>query len=159
MFEQQSDAKINWMVWLDWWNMDRDYIKLRLHAKVAKPSPSINVVLGPKKINVQDFCKRFNELTNSNNRLEVLCVKVYLYSNKSYDIVINNPPITCLIKRFLSLVGGSNRPDKDIIGKVNKQHVLKLIKIKQSDINTFRIKYAFKLILGSLKSIGIGIGN
>lgn len=139
--------------------MDRDYIKLRLHAKVVKPNPAINVVLGPKKINVHEFCKRFNELTNSNNRSEVLCVKVYLYSDKSYDIVIGNPPITCLIKRLLSLVGGSNEPSKNIIGKVNKQQVLKLIKTKQNDINTFRTKYAFKLILGSLKSMGIGIGN
>ncbi len=62
-------------------------------------------------------------------------------------------------QKILITCGSSNRPNKDIIGKVNKQHVLKLIKIKQSDINTFRIKYTFKLILGSLKPIGIGIGN
>ncbi|PIM96373.1 50S ribosomal subunit protein L11 [Candidatus Hodgkinia cicadicola] len=137
-----------------------NYIKLRMIARMAKPNPSINVILGPRKINIVEFCKKFNELTANNNNLEALCVKIYLYPNKDYNIVINNPSITCLIRRYLSLKEDLNTQNKELVAsKINKQCILKLIRKKKTDINTFRIKYAIKLIIGSIKSIGIIIGN
>ncbi|PIM95938.1 50S ribosomal subunit protein L11 [Candidatus Hodgkinia cicadicola] len=136
----------------------RDYIKLRLLAKKTKPNPSINVILGQKRINIADFCKKFNELTINNENLEALCVKVYLYQNKDYDIIVKNPSIACLIKKYVSSNEDLNMLNKEKI-IVNKICVLKIIKKKINDINTFKIKYAFKMVIGSLKSMGMNIEN
>lgn len=38
-------------------------VKLQLEAGKATPAPPVGTALGPKGINIMDFCKRFNAAT------------------------------------------------------------------------------------------------
>ena len=38
-------------------------LKLQLEAGKANPAPPVGTALGPQGINIQDFCKQFNEAT------------------------------------------------------------------------------------------------
>ena len=41
------------------------YIKLQIPAGKANPSPPVGTALGPRGLNIMEFCKQFNAATQS----------------------------------------------------------------------------------------------
>ncbi|MFP3039930.1 MAG: uL11 family ribosomal protein [Candidatus Hodgkinia cicadicola] len=134
-----------------------DFVRIKVCANLAKPSSTINIIFNQKKLNIIEFCDRFNKLTLFNKNSEPLCVKVLIYKNKKYEILICSPSISCLIKKLLSLKTFSQEPSKQNVELIKRSEVFILIKRKRYDLNTFSIKQSISLIIGSLRSLGIGI--
>ncbi len=57
-------------------------------------------VLDQSRLDAPEFCERFNELTQLIRKLELLCVKVYVYSDGICDLMVNAPASTCLARRM-----------------------------------------------------------
>lgn len=132
------------------------YIKLNICAGSAKPAPPISVCLGQKRLNILEFCKKFNELTSNWSESEPLCVKIFV-KDKNYELVICQPSVSRLVKKMLSLNKLSKLPGKQTVGALSKIDVLNLTNKKLNDTNSFEPKTAVKSILGSLKSMGIKV--
>lgn len=64
---------------------EKHEVKLTLPARGARPAPPVSTVLGPSKININKFCKDFNEWSkNLEGKVEF---GVIVYDDLSYDIL------------------------------------------------------------------------
>ncbi len=129
---------------------EMEFIKLRLINKTTKPPMDVNISLGQKKINIQNFLKRFNCLATNINYSQPLCIKILIYKSRDYEILIHAPSITCLTKTFLLL-------NNNISKSIDRKSFFTILKIKKNDINTLSTKSAIKQLLGSFKSMSISI--
>ena len=67
------------------------FIKLQVKGGQANPAPPIGPALGSKGVNIMEFCKRFNALTQDKQGKILPCV-ITVYTDKSFDFVIKPPP-------------------------------------------------------------------
>lgn len=56
-----------------------------LEAGKATPAPPVGTVLGPAEININEFCKRFNEWSKNYNG--VIAIGVLVFDDGSFDIL------------------------------------------------------------------------
>src|SRR3974377_1683313 len=99
-----------------------DYVKLQIPAGKATPAPPVGTALGPKGINIMDFCKAFNAKTSAKDQ-EGLIIPVVtpIYSDRSFTFVTKPPPVPVLIKRAVNLAKGSAEPNKNKVGRISEQ--------------------------------------
>ena len=72
-------------------------IKLQIKGGAANPSPPVGPALGSKGVNIMDFCKQFNALTQ-NRAGKTLPVIITVYTDKSFTFVVKEPPVAVMIK-------------------------------------------------------------
>ncbi|XXM93396.1 MAG: 50S ribosomal protein L11 [Candidatus Hodgkinia cicadicola] len=128
-----------------------------MRAGLAKPVPPVSSMLGQRRLDVPEFCKRFNKLTQADKESEPLCVKLYVYADKSYDLVINAPTLTCLVKQVLALGRCAAKPGELQVGALTRADVTALAARKLKDMNCASIGAGSKCVAGSLRSMGISI--
>ena len=131
------------------------YIKLNVPAGAANPSPPIGPALGQRGLNIMEFCKAFNAQTQKVEPGLPLPVVITAYADKSFTFIIKTPPVTVLIKKAAGLDKGSPRPHTDKVGKISKQQVEDIAKVKMPDLNAASLEAAMKTVAGSARSMGV----
>ena len=86
-------------------------IKLQIKGGAANPSPPVGPALGSKGLNIMDFCKQFNALTQQKAG-KVLPVVITYYADKSFTFVIKTPPAAVQLKEAAKLKSGSAEPNR-----------------------------------------------
>ena len=79
------------------------------------------------------------------------------YSTR-YSIAIDlvkSPPATALLKKAAKIDKGSGKAHLDKVGKVTREQLEEIAKIKMKDLNAANLEGAVKIIAGSARSIGI----
>jgi large subunit ribosomal protein L11 len=132
------------------------YLKLQIPAGAANPSPPVGPALGQRGINIMEFCKAFNEKTKDKGGFKIP-VEITVYSDKSFTFVTKEPPMTDLIKKVAGIKKGSDNPLKNKIGKMNRDQVMEVVKMKIADLNTDDEEQAAKIVAGSCRSMGIEV--
>ncbi|HIC95832.1 TPA: 50S ribosomal protein L11, partial [Candidatus Bipolaricaulota bacterium] len=82
-------------------------IKLQIPAGEASPAPPVGPILGQAKVNIMDFCNRFNEATKNEEKGLLIPVVLTVYVDKSFDFVLKRPPASELLKRAAGIKTGS----------------------------------------------------
>ena len=131
-------------------------IKLYCPAGQANPAPPVGPALGQHGVNIMEFCKKFNEMTRSQEGL-ILPVVISVYEDKSFVFIVKSPPCSILLKRACNLAKASGVPNKEKVGKVTKDQLIEIAKIKLKDLNTGDINEAIKIIAGTARSMGIDV--
>jgi len=103
-----------------------------------------------------EFCKKFNEMTKAQEGL-LLPVVISVYEDRSFNFVVKSPPCSILLKRACGLAKASGVPNKEKVGKVTKEQVIEIAKMKTKDLNTEDIDKAIKIVEGTARSMGIEI--
>ncbi|ARC53242.1 50S ribosomal protein L11 [Candidatus Riesia pediculischaeffi] len=132
-------------------------IKLRIPAGQANPSPPVGPILGQKGINIMNFCKTFNDRTRSIEKGTIVSASIHLYSDKNFDLIIKTSPTSELLKKFSGTEIGSPKPNSEKSGKISKNQIEKIAKIKMSDMNTRNLSSIMRSIEGTARSMGIKI--
>ena len=133
-------------------------IKILLQTGTANPGPPIGPSLGSYGINLQSFCKEFNEksLEKSNRKIgEIVTAVITIYEDKKFILHIKNTPTSMLIKQFANINKGSKEPKKQNVGTLTKDNIKKIIEIKKDELNTTNNEKAEKIIIGTALSMGI----
>lgn len=102
------------------------------------------------------FCKQFNDQTKDRDGL-ILPVVISVYEDRTFSFIIKSPPSSILLKRAANLAKASGISGKEIIGKVTKQQVEEIAKLKMKDLNTSDLEQAVKVICGTARSMGIQV--
>ena len=63
------------------------YIKLQIPAGSANPAPPVGPALGQKGLNIQDFCKQFNDATKDLEKGAPIPTVITAYKDRSFDFV------------------------------------------------------------------------
>lgn len=132
------------------------FIKLQIKGGAANPSPPVGPALGSKGVNIMDFCKQFNARTQDKAG-KVLPVIITVYSDKSFDFIVKQPPVAIQLKEAAKAKSGSAQPNRDKVGQVTWDQVREIAKDKISDMNCFTIEAAMRMIAGTARSMGINV--
>ncbi|MCX6257530.1 MAG: 50S ribosomal protein L11 [Bacteroidia bacterium] len=131
-------------------------IKLQIKGGAANPSPPVGPALGSKGVNIMEFCKQFNTRTQASAG-KVLPVIITVYSDKSFDFIVKQPPVPVQLLDALKITSGSAEPNRKKIGAVSWDQVREIAKQKMPDLNAFTIESAMKMVAGTARSMGITI--
>jgi len=131
------------------------YIKLQVPAGDAKPSPPVGPALGQHGVNIMEFCKAFNAETQSLEAGLPIPVVITVYSDKSFTYIKKTPPASFLLRKAAGLEKGSSEPNKDKVGKVNRNQLEEIAKTKMPDLTAYDMDQAVRIIAGSARSMGI----
>ena len=131
-------------------------IRLQIPAGQANPAPPVGPALGQQGVNIMAFCKEFNAATQSQAGL-VIPVVITVYQDKSFTFITTSPPAATLLKRAAGIAKGSGTPNRDKVGKVTRQQVMEIAKLKEKDLNAKELERAVRLIEGTARSMGIEV--
>ena len=132
------------------------FIKLQVKGGQANPAPPIGPALGSKGVNIMEFCKRFNAV--SQDRIgKVLPVVITVYTDKSFDFIVKTPPVHALLMEYTKKQAGSAEPNRKKVGTVSKDIIERIAKEKMPDLNCFTVEAAMSLVAGSAKSAGFNV--
>lgn len=141
--------------------MSKKYIKivkLNIKAGLATPAPPVGPALGQHGINIMEFCKAYNKITND-KKGNIIPVKIFIYEDKSFRFEIKTPPTSELIKKIINLSKGSSKPHLDKVGNINHDQLLQIANIKLPDLDVKDINAALNTVIGTAKSMGIVISK
>ncbi len=131
-------------------------IKLQLPAGSANPAPPVGTALGPQGINIQEFCKQFNDATKD-MKGDIVPAEIKIFDDRSFSFVLKTPPASALLKKAAGIEKGSKEALKNKVGKVTKADIRAIAEKKMPDLNADTLEAAEKIIAGTAKNMGIEI--
>jgi large subunit ribosomal protein L11 len=131
-------------------------VRLQIMAGKATPAPPIGPALGQHGINIGEFCKRFNDRTSKMEEMKIPVI-INVYKDKSFDFILKTPPASELIKKRLGIDKGSGEPNKKKVGKLTREQLEDIAKLKLKDLNASSLESAVKIIGGTARSMGVQI--
>src|SRR5690242_9655091 len=94
-------------------------LKLQLPAGGANPAPPVGTALGPQGINIQEFCKQFNDATKD-MKGDVVPAEITIYEDRTFSFVLKTPPASALLKKAAGVEKGAANPLTTKVGSVTK---------------------------------------
>lgn len=131
-------------------------IKLQIPGGAANPAPPVGPALGQHGVNIQTFCKEFNDKTKDKQG-EIVPVIINVYEDRSFSFIMKVAPASELIKKALNLKNGSGNPLKDKVGKLTKAQLKQIAEKKMPDLNANDINAAMKIIAGTARQMGVQV--
>lgn len=131
-------------------------VKLQAPGGKATPAPPIGPALGQHGVNIGQFVQQFNERTREMNGMIIPC-ELTVYTDKSFEFVLKSPPASVLLIKAAGIEKGSGVPHKEKVGKVTQAQLEEIAKLKKSDLNSFSMAQAKKIIAGTARSMGIEV--
>ena len=131
-------------------------LKLQIEAGKANPAPPIGTALGPQGVNIQEFCKQFNDATKDKAG-DIIPAEITVYEDRSFTFVLKTPPASALLRKAAGVEKGAADPLKGKVGKVTKADVRKIAEQKMVDLNANDLDAAENIIRGTARSMGIEV--
>ncbi len=154
--------------------MKKEIIEILVEGGKAAPGPTTAPRLSMLKLNVGEIFKQINEKTKEYAGMQVP-VKIEIDSEtKEYKILIGTPPVSSLIKKELGIEKAAaaktsppeqteSKIEKDtkkekkveetVLGDLKFEQVVKIAKLKMSDLLAKDLKAAVKMVLGTANSM------
>ena len=129
-------------------------IKLQIPAGKANPSPPVGPALGQHGVNIMEFCKQFNAKTQKEEGM-IIPVVITVYVDRTFSFITKTPPAPVLLLKAAGIEKGSGTPNKNKVGKVTKQQVTDIAKLKMQDLTASNLDAAVKTIVGTARNMGI----
>jgi len=131
-------------------------IKLQIMGGAANPAPPVGPALGQHGVNIQGFCKEFNDKTQD-RKGEVVPVVISIYADRSFSFIMKIAPMSELIKKAAKLTKGSSKPLQEKVGKLTKAQVKEIAQKKLPDLKVNSIEAAMKMVEGTARQMGVTI--
>ena len=132
-------------------------VKLQVPAGSANPAPPVGPALGQHGLNIQDFCKQFNDKTKDLEKGLAMPVVINVYKDRSFDFIVKSTPASVLIKKAAGVQKGSATPQSKKVGKITKKQLEEIAQQKEGDLNAGDLEKAVKIIAGTARSMGIEV--
>ena len=131
-------------------------IKLQIPAGKANPSPPIGPALGQHGVNIMEFCKAYNARTQDQEGL-IIPVIITVYADRSFTFITKTPPASVLLLKAAGLEKGSKTPKKEKCGKITRDKVEEIAKLKLVDLDVKDLAAAVKTVEGTARSMGLDV--
>lgn len=133
-----------------------EVVGILLPGGKATPAPPVATALGPRGVNLMEFVKEFNALTAKNVGVPIPAV-VTIYVDRSFSVVVKEPPVSYLIRKALGVEKGSSSALQTKIGKITKAQAEEIAKIKMAELNTNDLAAAVRTVAGTARSMGVDV--
>ena len=128
----------------------------QIKAGKATPSPPIGPALGQHGVNIMEFCKAYNAMTQNQEGM-VVPVVITVYADRSFTFITKTPPASVLLKQAAKIAKGAADPKRDKVGSVTARQIKDIAQLKFNDLNAVDIEGAIRIVAGTAKSMGIEI--
>lgn len=132
------------------------FIKLQIRAGQANPAPPVGPALGQHGVNIMQFCKQFNARTAGEAGM-IIPVEITVYKDRSFSFITKTPPAAVLLKKEAGLEKGSAEPNREKVGKVSREQLRRIARVKMEDLNARDEEAAMRMIAGTARSMGIEV--
>ncbi len=133
------------------------YIRLQVPAGQANPSPPVGPALGQHGLNIMDFCKAFNDKTQSIEQGLTVPVVISVYQDRSFSFIVKQPPAAVLLRKAAGIKKGSGEPNREKVGTVTRAQLEEIAKTKMVDMTAAEMEAAVRTLAGSARSAGIEV--
>ena len=133
-------------------------VKIQLEAGSATPAPPVGTALGPHGIQTVDFCKQYNDQTES-MRGQTVPTEITIYEDRTFSFILKTPPTPFLIRQAAGIAKGSQTAGRETVASVTMDQVEEIAKVKLPDLNTDDIEMAKLQVAGTARSMGITVAN
>ncbi|KYM76554.1 39S ribosomal protein L11, mitochondrial [Atta colombica] len=133
-------------------------LRVNIPAGLASAAPPLGSQLGQRNINIEKFCKDFNNKTGNIKEGIPLPCRVKVKSDRSYDLVIHKPPTTYYLKQAAGIQKGRIKKG-EVAGKITLKHLYEIAKIKLEDPPNalLNLEQMCQMIVGIAHTCGIEI--
>jgi large subunit ribosomal protein L11 len=131
-------------------------VKIQIPAGQATPAPPVGTALGPHGINIMDFCKAYNEQTES-QRGSIVPVEISIFEDRSFTFVTKTPPTPFLLRQAAGIEKGAQNVRTDVAGQVTNAQVRQIAETKMPDLNAIDIEGAMRQVEGTARSMGLDV--
>ena len=131
-------------------------VKIQLEAGGATPAPPVGTALGPHGIQTMDFCKQYNEKTES-MRGTVVPVEISIFEDRTFSFILKTPPTPVLLRQAAGLAKGSQTACRETVGSVTAAQVAEIAQTKMPDLNTNDLEQAKRQVAGTARSMGLTV--
>jgi large subunit ribosomal protein L11 len=104
-----------------------------------------------------EFCKAFNAQTQSLEKGLPTPVVITVYSDRSFTFILKTPPASVLIRKAIGIPKGSATPNTSKVGRINRQQLEDIAKLKTPDLTAADLDAAVRTIAGSARSMGVEV--
>jgi large subunit ribosomal protein L11 len=130
-------------------------VTLQLTAGAA-PLADLGKMLGQTGVNLVEVKRRYDEMS-APQRGDVVPVVVTVFDDRSFTLTLRTPPTAFLIRRALD-APGSARPGHEPAGTLTRDALRAIAVRKLPDLNTRDVEAAMRIVSGTARSMGIGVG-
>ncbi len=131
-------------------------VKLQIPAGQASPTPPVGPALGQHGVNIMEFCKAYNAMTQPQMGT-IIPVEITIFEDRSFSFVTKTPPAAVLLKEKAGIDKGSKEPNRNKVARLTREQVREIARRKMEDLNTDDEEQAMKIIEGTARSMGIVI--
>jgi large subunit ribosomal protein L11 len=128
-------------------------LKLNLQAGKATPAYPVGPMLGQHGVNIMAFVKEYNERTAAQAG-NTIPAEVTIYEDRSFSFITKAPPTTDLLLKAAGVERGAARPNTAKVGKVTREQLEEIARVKMAELNTWKMDKAVKMIEGTARSMG-----
>jgi large subunit ribosomal protein L11 len=132
-------------------------IRLHIPAGQATPAPPVGPALGEHKLNIMDFCKKFNDATKGESPGTIIPVVISVYLGGKYDFILKQPPAAELIKMAAGIQSGSPEPNRMKVARITTEQVRRIAERKLPDLNTYKMESAMRIVEGTALNMGVEV--
>lgn len=123
----------------------------------ATAGPPLGPALGPLGVNVLAIVNKINEVTKDFAGMKVPVKITVNTETKEFDVVVGTPTTSALIVSELKIKKGSGTPNTEKVGDLTMEQLIRIAKVKRTEVLARDLKAAVKEILGSCVSLGVTV--
>ncbi|MHB8781673.1 MAG: 50S ribosomal protein L11 [Candidatus Geothermincolia bacterium] len=131
-------------------------VKLQIPAGQANPAPPVGPALGQHGVNIMEFCKAYNSMTQAQMGT-IVPVEITIFDDRSFTFITKTPPASALLKQKAGVDKGSGIPNREKVAKLSRDKLREVAETKMPDLNTDDVEQAMKVIEGTARSMGITV--
>ena len=129
-------------------------VKLHIPAGKANPAPPVGPALGQHGVDIMGFCKAFNAKTQKMEEMRVP-VNITIFQDRSFQFEVGSYLTSELLKKLAKIPKGSGEAGRTAAGKITRDQIREIAKIKLLDLNTSDLEKAIRIIEGQARSMGL----
>ena len=137
--------------------MPEKTLKFLIQGGEATAGPPIGPALGPLGVNVLQVVEEINRKTSEFKGMRVPVEVVIDTDTKKFEVRVGTPTTAALIVKEAGIEKGSSQPNREFVGNLSMEQVIKIAKLKTPDMRAKTLKAAVKQVLGTCLSMGVTV--
>jgi large subunit ribosomal protein L11 len=136
---------------------EKKMVDALINGGQATAGPPLGPALGPLGVNVLAVVNKINEATKSYAGMKVPVKIAIDTETKEFEISVGTPTTPALIVSELGVEKGSENPKTNKVGDLSLEQILRVAKVKRTELLAGSLKAAVKEVLGSCVSMGVTV--
>jgi len=132
-------------------------VKIQIPAGQATPAPPVGTALGPHGVAIMDFCKAYNEKTES-QRGAIVPAEITIFEDRSFTFITKTSPTSTLLRSAAGLDKAAENPGRETVGSITEAQLTEIAQLKMPDLNANDLDAAKLQVAGTARSMGITVG-